>query len=164
MKGNTFAVNFVEVSGGLKKDVGMMSYIIGGRGGIEIISKYLADIGVTYDDFPGNIEVDDFTERFLKQQRDEYGFDERETWDLRKVIALFVYPRLRMFDEVNCIDTCAERFEYNGRDYTLQQGLDIVIEGLELYISKKDIINEEEINKIKEAMGIFGALWMYLWW
>ena len=36
---------------------------------------------------------------FGVRQREKYGFDERETWDLHTVIAAFVYPRLKMFAE-----------------------------------------------------------------
>lgn len=68
----------------------------------------LEELGITNDDMYWD---DAFTSDFVnderqsnwKQQREEYGFDEREMWSLRDRLALFIYPRLKFFR-----DNCAE--------------------------------------------------------
>lgn len=44
-------------------------------------------------------DADDERAPLWKEQREKYGFDERETWGLNTTIAAFVYPRLKMFAE-----------------------------------------------------------------
>jgi hypothetical protein len=61
---------------------------------------YEKGIGLTDDYFFWKKDdADDERTPIWKEQREKYGFDERELWDLHTVIAAFVYPRLKMFAE-----------------------------------------------------------------
>ena len=61
---------------------------------------YEKKIGLTDDYFFWKKDdADDERAPVWKEQREKYGFDDRELWDLHTVIAAFVYPRLKMFAE-----------------------------------------------------------------
>ena len=61
---------------------------------------YEKAIGLTEDSFFWRKDDSDNKRAPLwKEQREKYGFDERETWGLKTTIAAFIYPRLKMFAE-----------------------------------------------------------------
>lgn len=67
--------------------------------------KYLSDIGIEVKEgcVPGmnnvSILTDSRAERF-KKQIEEYGFDDRETWNLDYISACWLYEHLMMFREI----------------------------------------------------------------
>jgi hypothetical protein len=70
-----------------------------------MISKYLSDIGIKEKDLPWYWNPGDHREGQWLETIEEHGFDERDTWNLNYTLALLIYPRLKMYDEVNCINT-----------------------------------------------------------
>ena len=69
--------------------------------------KYLQKLGINIKNTPwGWCEDKKHNQRKKewKKQRKIYGFDSRETWSLNYTIAILVYERLSMYNEVNIID------------------------------------------------------------
>ena len=131
--------------------------------------KYLKDIGVRDDDIPENWGADDKnSERrdLWAKQREEYGFDERETWSFDKSLYMFVYERLMMYNEVNILDTTFHKQMHRGVEITFQEAIDRMI-----HLSKVLILDKGEVRNAKkiELFGeeLFDLLkdWRYhLWW
>lgn len=135
---------------------------------------YLDQIGVFRDERPdGWISGLKLRRRFKWwRERRKYGFDERETWALDKTIFMFLYERLKRYDEVNIINTSFHKKEYNGIVMTFQEAINRMIELSEDLIIKVDslVIDDgcEGVNKIEQkAEELFGLLsiWIFhLWW
>ena len=65
--------------------------------------KYLNELGVKDDGIcvPGTTDNDGGSERMniFEKEREEYGFDSRETWGLEYTAALWLYEHLKMYKE-----------------------------------------------------------------
>ena len=130
-----------------------------------MISKYLSDLGIKENQLPYNWSPNDSRGIQWAKQRKEYGFDERETWNLDTSFYLWAYPRLKMFDEINIINTEIENVVFDGNTYTLQQCINIILEGWEIaLIDNFQLYDKEKINKILLANKIFGHILHSLWW
>jgi hypothetical protein len=77
---------------------------------------------------------------------------------------LWLYERLKMFDEVNNIDTSHHTFEYNGKKIAFQQCIDMMIEGLKLDLTAPEDSPERKENekKINDVLPIFTMCFNYL--
>ncbi len=70
-----------------------------------------------------------------------------------------------MYNEINCIDTSYHKFEFERQEYTQQECIDKILEGLELYLTKDDYkLTDDEFKKIKDSMTLLGIIWWSLWW
>lgn len=100
---------------------------------------------------------DDREEEFIKQ-RLERGFDDSETWSLRDTIALFIIPRLKLYQEI------ASR--YVLRDDELVNDIDSFIDALELVSRDHGICihTPEEAKRIKKGLKKFHKIFMTLTW
>jgi hypothetical protein len=97
-------------------------------------------------------------EKMFRKQRWEWGFDDRETWSLDYRIAIFVYPRLKRFNEVRAgypasmseeeWDTIIKKMLYSFRT-----------------IAEDDLWGKDvDWNKMKEGLDLFGKHFLDLWW
>lgn len=131
--------------------------------------KYLEDANIDLKVTPyGWGANEDPREDKWKKEREIYGFDERETWSMDSTFICWLYQRLKMFNEVNCIDTKNphQTFEFENEDgeiinVTLQDCIDNMIELCELYYEGN---SNQEDQIIETVLGIFSECIRYLWW
>ena len=127
--------------------------------------KFLDDIGVT--NRPETMLPADKRQAQWQQERDTYGFDERETWNLQYSFYLWLYERLKMYlltAGVN-IDLNHHRFVYNETSYTQQQMIDMMLERLEFYFSDKYQSNDQEQwPYIEEIAKLWATVLPAMWW
>ncbi len=100
--------------------------------------------------------LDDDRQDFWKEQKEKYGFDERETWNLYFRIALFIYPRLKMYSEIPSrpIGMTNEQWK---------EILDQMLTAFEIII--KDEINKDSNEKIvRKGLKRFFKYFLYLWY
>jgi len=130
--------------------------------------KYIDDLGVKFEDTPQGYNTDSKKEtRWGKweEERQTYGFDERETWCLDLNLALWMYERLMMYLEIAWIDLEYHTFEYNGETLTERQCIDKMLEGFKLLILDHGVvIDEEKSAKVDDAFKILGICHHALWW
>lgn len=135
-----------------------------------MLGKYLSDLGIKEGQTPntyGN-DTNDIRMSMWEEQREVYGFDERETWDLKWTFVFWLYERLKMFDEVNIINTKFHKFTYNGEELTLQQMIDRLLLDCEkliksyVYPCSLDANGEDKL--FSEVKQIFVVILGYLWW
>lgn len=125
--------------------------------------KYLDDIGVT--ERPDTWNKDDKRQGNWKEERDVYGFDERETWSLNLTFHLWLYERLKMYVEVCCVDLDFHKFEYNGKEYTQRQLIDMMIERLEFSFKPEyNDFDETQYNYVSEIEKIWAIVLPAMWW
>ena len=112
--------------------------------------KALEDLGVKPEDCYTNWMVDGEKEDkryndWLKE-KEEYGLDERYTWNWSDDFMDYVYIHLEMFNRVNMVAFDREFIEFDGQTMSVQQAMDIILEWFrtEYYPKKLDTIDFED--------------------
>jgi hypothetical protein len=127
--------------------------------------KYLNDIGVKNEDMPWNWNPEDKRQEFWKQQREEYGFDERETWSLDSTFEFWLYERLKMYNDINIVNTSYHKYKFKNEQITFQDCIDRMLEGLEISLTVDEFYRTEEQNKkVEDVVHIFALCFRSLWW
>lgn len=118
--------------------------------------KYLDDIGEDYS-WVWKPEGSERDETFEKE-REIYGFDSRETWNLDCVFYMWLYERLKMFVKIGgqVIDLNYNKFDFKGKEYTQLELINMMIEKLEYYFNED--VRDSKIDEYrKQGMGIVEA-------
>jgi hypothetical protein len=134
--------------------------------------KYLEEIGIKVEDTPwGYGYEDDEREDRWQKEREEIGFDERETWSLDHTMNLLLYERLRRYKELaeKIINLDFHTFKYNDEELTERQCIERILEGLELELTLDEYDKRrQEDEYIKERIGsiwkIYDLIKYALWW
>ena len=125
--------------------------------------KYLDDIGVT--NTPWNwCKEDSFKWR---HERQVYGFDSRETWNLDYTFYLWLYEHLMKYleDAEKVVDLTWTKVDYNGKTYTQRELIDKMLKRLNAYFN--DDINEYDKDDYKwlhEIEAIWAVILPAMWW
>jgi hypothetical protein len=135
--------------------------------------KYFDELGVK-DYFTNWFESDDRVEEWRKE-REEYGFDSRETWSIYSVLIDWIYSRFRRYKEVcdadldwrGWDDCLCFPFKENGEEklITQREAIDFVLGRCEEYI-KGDSDDKSEFLKLfdDDFWVLFGKLLPAMWW
>lgn len=110
---------------------------------------------------------DDKRSPIWEKERELYGFDSRETWDLDYVLYLWLYEHLRMYmaraGEV--VDLTYHKFTYKGNEYTQAQLINMMLERLWYRFTEDyDEWNEEDAAYVKEIGEIWAVVLPAMWW
>ena len=132
-----------------------------------MLSKYLKNLDLTEKDTPQYWEPNDKRQEQWKKEREEYGFDSRETWSLDYTFKLWLYERLSMYNEVapKVIDTSFHKYEFKGEQITFQDCINKMLEGLKIDLTIEDYDRtEEQKQKAFDVIQIFALCFNSLWW
>ena len=125
--------------------------------------KYLDDIlpkGKTPYDFECDDEI---RNQKWEKEREQYGFDERETWNLDFTFFCWLYEHLRKYKEVSPVDLNCKIVKVNDEEKNLGEWIDIMINNAEALILL-DMYSEENIKLAEFTIEIFKQTIFYLWW
>lgn len=126
--------------------------------------KYLKDIGVTNTPWDWRKE-DSFKWR---HERQTFGFDSRETWNLDYTFYLWLYERLMKYleDAESVVDLTWTKVEYNGKTYTQRELIDMMLERLKRFLTDEDFNDYEEENYkwLHEIEKIWAVILPAMWW
>ena len=131
--------------------------------------KYIDELGVKFEDTPQgwHLNEDDYRIPLWEKQRQEWGFDERETWCLNYSFDLWLYERLRVYDKINIVDTHSplHEFDFEGEKLNFQDCIDRMLEGLKISITTDEFdMTPEELKKSRDVVKIFALCFEALWW
>lgn len=122
--------------------------------------KYLENI----DWKPMDVNPNDSRHKEWAKERETFGFDETETWNLCDRLYEMIYERLKMFNDYNCVNTGFHTFEYKDETLTMQQCIDRILVNLELAIKNPVSYKEEIMDATQEAMDLLALCHATLWW
>lgn len=91
-----------------------------------------------WQNWQDNMEEDSRKESW-KEERETYGFDSRDTWNLDSTMAELLYERLKMFNEVNIIDTDYHTIEINSVEMSMQEAIDELLKSLKLRLTDENL-------------------------
>ena len=97
-------------------------------------------------------------DKYFAEQKETYGVDPRECWNLDHTFIIWLYNRLKIYDRDNIIDTNYRRIEINGKTLTIQGWIDNMISLCE------EMLLDDEARKTEELLDIFKEVIYYLWW
>lgn len=128
--------------------------------------KSLEDLGVERKDCYTNWMEEGAKEdsRYSKwlSQREEFGIDERSTWNWSDDYMDYMYIHLSMFNDVNLVDFNKEYIVFNEQAMTVQEAIDIIIKWFKTrYYPKKSEaidINDYDINTDEGKKAYFDDL------
>lgn len=132
--------------------------------------KYYDDLfkGKKYKpDYPTEIcGKGDKREKKWKKEREKYGFDNRETWNLNTNFYVWLYERLKMYKKhaSKIVDLTFYKFEYDGETLTQIECIDRMIEGCKLYIEDDENPDKEVQKKIEDVAKIWAMVLPHMWW
>ena len=106
---------------------------------------------------------DEIRNQKWEREIEEYGFSERETWNLDFTFFCWLYERLKRYKEVNCVDLTRKIVKVNNKEKNLGEWIDIMINNSEALILL-DMYSEENIKLAEFTIEIFKQTIFYLWW
>jgi len=133
--------------------------------------KYLNDIGVVLISTE-NMKNSKRAEKF-KEQREIYGFDERDTWSLDFTMRALLYERLKMYFDIadQVINLNYHTITYKNIEYTQRELILELIYLLEDVIKKEDescfYDEQDKLNfydSCNEVWQIWALLEPAMWW
>lgn len=106
-------------------------------------------------------DTDDKKLKLYEQQQKNYGFDERETWNMDTVFAEWLYSHLCMFKEKAnpIISLTFHKFEYNGKTYTQKEIIHKMKKNLKYYLKHGDDLSIEKSKKAYDKLKEATELW-----
>ena len=130
--------------------------------------KYLDDLGIRIEEYGTNFisDEDERNESWAKQ-REEYGFDVRETWNLDNTFIEWIYTRFMMYRERCIVNLDYHKISYKSEELTQREAIDKVI-----YLAKEVLQNEDwdakgekmKIENTEEICELLKELLPYMWW
>ena len=132
--------------------------------------KYLDDLGLKIEDYGTNfISDDDSRSESWSKQREEYGFDERETWNLDRIFIEWIYTRFLMYKEICVVNTDYHKIPYKDKEITQGEAIDEVLNLAKAILQSGTSIWDESTDKMvyensREICEILKELLPYMWW
>ncbi len=131
--------------------------------------KYLNALGKKDSDLPWNWNKGDKRQEEWKKERKEYGFDERDTWNLNYSITILVYERLKYYREFAPVEMdkidFSHTYEVDGEKMAYGTIVDRILKGFESYLGTDDIRFDEDVYKeYQECWKLLGIIMPSLWW
>lgn len=123
--------------------------------------KYLDDLGIT--NRPDLWNQTDERQKNWTKEREEYGFDERDTWSMSLTFECWLYEHLMMYKESANINFDFHKFEYKGKTYTQGEMINKMIELLETSL-KSSNSSLDEVDTIREIAQMWAVVLPAMWW
>ena len=135
-------------------------------------NKYLDDLGLKITEYGTNfISNDDKRSERWKEQRETFGFDSRECWNLDTRLIEWLYSHLMMYLEEasTVIDLSYYKFEHNDKSYTQEEAIRYIIERLGRYLVEIEEVSWtdkelELIEEVQDAFVLLSKILFTLWW
>ena len=130
--------------------------------------KYLDELGIPIERQGTNFVFDDDSrhEAWAKE-REEYGFDERETWCMDKFFIEWIYTRIKMYVDVCCVDLDFHKFQYKGEELTQKQMIDKILSLAEEALLLPGYTFEDDekfMENAREICDIWKIVMPAMWW
>jgi hypothetical protein len=127
--------------------------------------KYLDDLNIPINEYGTNFISDyhDCRAKSWFKEREEYGFDNRETWNLDRIFIEWIYTRVMMYKEHCLVDLDYYKFTYKDLEYTQGGVIDKILELAKEILLDTD--NDELFyNNSREICDLWKEVLPYMWW
>ena len=126
--------------------------------------KYLDDLGLKIEEYGTNFMSDDDSRKEnWAIEREEYGFDGRETWNLDKIFIEWIYTRVKYYKEHTCADMDFYKFKYKDNVITQNEVINKILELAKQILLDIDN-NELFVKNSREICDLWKEILPYMWW
>ena len=102
-----------------------------------------------------------------EHEREIYGFDSTETWDLAETFYACLYEHLRMYQDKagKIVNLHYHKFEWRGEEYYQDEIIDMILERLRFRFSDEyDDFEAEQNLYINEIGELWAIVLPAMWW
>ena len=126
-----------------------------------VLCKYLEDLNIPTTEYGTNF-CDNTDKRWSKwmEEREVYGFDSRETWNIDRLLIEWIYTHFKMFKERANIELDYHKVKFNDEEITQEQAIDIILAECERFILSNDIDSVFD----KKVWKLIGKILPAMWW
>ena len=126
-----------------------------------VLCKYLDDLNIPTTEYGTNF-CDNTDKRWSKwmKEREIYGFDSRETWNIDQLLIEWIYTHFKMFKECADIELDCHKVKFNDEEITQEQAIDIILAECERFILSNDIDSVFD----KKVWKLIGKILPHMWW
>lgn len=125
--------------------------------------KYLEDINAIT--ITSDIPSSDNRQDKWQNERNIYGFDERDTWNLDSTMVELLYERVMMYKEICPLNLDHKMIEINGMEKTQKEWIDLLLNLCEKSILNTDyVIFDASLEYKVQIWTIWAELSGYMWW
>lgn len=126
--------------------------------------KYLDDLGLKITEYGTNFMPDeDPREESWEKEREEYGFDNRETWNLDRIFIEWIYTRVMMYKEYSIVDTSFYKIQHNGETITHGEAMDKILD-----LAKQILLDTDNYElwyeNSREICDLWKEILPLMWW
>lgn len=123
--------------------------------------KYLDELNIPTTEYGTNF-CDNTDKRWGKwmEEREIYGFDSRETWNIDQLLIEWIYTHFKMFKERANIELDYHKVKFNDEEITQEQAIDIILAECERFILSNDIDSVFD----KKVWKLIGKILPAMWW
>lgn len=127
-------------------------------------NKYLDDLGIPIIEYGTNFcNRSDKRWKKWRREREEYGFDERECWNLDTTFVEWLYSHFMKYaeDSRKVVNLEYLKFEYQGNLITQAEAINTVCEACKEYLTS-DFLDRTFLSK--DIMMLITDLMPAMWW
>ena len=124
--------------------------------------KYLDDLGLKVADYGTNF-CNNKDKRWVKwqEERVQYGFDSRETWNIDYLLVEWIYTRFKMFVERANVDLEYYKFKLDDEEVTQLEAINLIVAECERLLLNKDDAKNRFNKKI---WNLIVDILPHMWW
>lgn len=132
-------------------------------------NKYLEDLGIPIENIGTNF-CEDSDKRMddWKRQREEYGFDERETWNMDFTFIEWLYSHLMMYLETGgkVVDLDYHTFTFEEQEYTQREAIEDILHACRDYLLSEMFCDKYQqiAQNMQRAVKLFAEILPAMWW
>ena len=135
-------------------------------------NRYLDALGIDASCYGTNFTfIGDEREEEWEKEREDFGFDGRETWELNNTFIQWLYSHLKMFmaKAEDTVDLTFRTFDFEGVVYTQQDAIKYIINACEkylvaLYKFEYNVEEEKIIEETQKALRLWAMIFPTMWW
>lgn len=126
-------------------------------------NKYLDDLGIPIEDYGTNF-TDDNDQRASDwgNQREIYGFDTRECWNLDQTFIEWLYSHVMMYYEETIVVLNYHKYEFEGKSYTQKEAIEHILELCRDYLTTEFVLRNGDTAK--KVTRLFAEILPAMWW
>lgn len=104
---------------------------------------------------------------FPYSEEDYHDFDERDTFNLDSTLIMWLYERLRYFQDeaTEIVDFNYHKFDIDGEQLTQLQCIDRMVEDCQTILLSDDIDEREQMDAAKDDLfKVLSKVYWAMWW
>jgi len=126
-------------------------------------NKYLEDLGIPLERYGTNfMEDDDRRAESWEEEKNLYGFDNRETWNLDQIFIEWLYSHLMMYKERTYVNLEFHKFDFEGKEISQKEAIDFIIEATKQFLTTDEYSRDYET--VNRAVKLFADIMNAMWW